>query len=251
MDGFRLAARFSLATNRLNYCGPADAEPVLYRAITDGSGRADAEAALARFEALYPYLEAIAAKHGRAPFDTEVVEAYWIGNALLDAFDRRDFERILASLARRGLPPFVAQELANGLPDRPIPHHVFHVAYVGVGSVTGRVETTVPNAEACRPAWAEVRAVGADRLEVRQPALETTPEGLALGAERDRSVAYDPRMLPALGVGDSVAVHWGWAAVRLDPAQRRRLEEYTLRSLAAANAAHRAAGRPPPAPGSA
>ncbi len=237
MDGFQLAARFSIATNRLQYCGPSDAEPVLYRAIVEGTGRPATEAALSRFEALFPYLEAIGRKHGLDPFDREVVEAYWIGNSLLEAFDRNDFREILGALSRRGLPAFVARELERDLPAHPIPHHVFHVAFVGVGAVTGHVPTTLANLEACRPAGADVRAIAADRLVVTQPFVDVRAGALVLGSPRDREVAYDPRLLPELAVGDRIAIHWGWAALRLEGAQDRRLAEYTERSLAAANAA--------------
>jgi hypothetical protein len=242
MEGFQLAARFSLATNRLQYCGPSDAEPTLYRAIVEGSGREEAESALARFEALYPYLEAIAQRHGLRPFDREVVEAYWIGNSLLEGYGRAGFAPILRALQRRGLPEFVAREREASLPEDAIPHHLFHVAFVGAGAVTGHVETTLATIEACRPALAEVRSIGRDRLEVRRPTLRLRAGALSLGEAGAGSVSFDRKMFPSLEVGDQVAVHWGWAATRLDPGQARALERYTERSLAAANAA------PPPSP---
>jgi hypothetical protein len=248
MEGFELAARFSLATNRRRFCGPDDAEAALYRAVTEGTGRAAAEAALARFEALYPYLAAIARKHGLEPFDREVVEAYWIGNRLLDGFTRAEFEGILAELVRRGLPQFLARELSTALPPEPVPHHVFHVAFVGVGNVTGHVETNLPNMEACRPGWAAVRAVGATTLDVEGPVLTATGGELALGGPRRRSVEFDRRANPAVAVGDEVALHWGWTALALDPEQRRALERYTRRSLKDANAARRS-GTPPSSSG--
>ncbi len=241
MDGFELAARFSIVTNRRSFCGPADAEPTLYRAITESTGQVEVEGMLSRFEALYPYLEAIARKHGLRPFDREVVEAYWIGNPRLDAFDRADFGRILDALVRRGLPGFVARELAAALPDRPIPHHLFHVGFVGVGAVTGHVPTTLANMESCRPAAAEVTAIGPDRLEVRGPVLTMRDGALALGGDRDRSVTYEPRAFPGLAVGDAIAVHWDWAAVRLTPEMHRRLNEYTDRALGAIRSARPAA----------
>jgi hypothetical protein len=237
MDGFELGARFSLATNRLNYCGPSDAEPVLYRAIVEGTGREATERALAQFEALYPYLEAIGRKHGLPPFDAEVVEAYWIGNRLLDGFRREEFAALLEALTRRGLPPFLARELQERLPSDAIPHHLFHVAFVGVGTVTGHVETTRANMEACRPAWAEVRAIGPGTLRVAAPALEAAPGGWTLGEVREEEIRYDARMLPRLATGDWVARHWGWACLRLSADQRARLERYSLRALRSASAA--------------
>ncbi len=235
MDGVELGARFSLATNRLKYCGPADAEPRLYRAIVERDGLAEAARALSGFEALMPYLAAIAAKHGRAPFDRDVVEAYWIGNRLLDGFSADEFRALLGALVQRGLPRRFAERLATHLPERPLPHHMFHVGYVGVGHVTGHVETTIENMELCRPAWAEVTEVRDRTLEVRKPSLVLDEGRLSLKGTGVTELPFDPRVLPDVVVGRSVAVHWRWPTLVLSPSQRSALEEYTLRSLAQAN----------------
>lgn len=235
MDGVQLGARFSIATNRLQYCGPAEAASLLYRAITSEGGHAEAAQALSGFEALMPYLELIAAKHDRGPFDAEVVEAYWIGNALLDAFDRADFLRLLEALTRRGLPRSIARRLADHLPSRPLPHHLFHVAFVGVGTVTGHVPTNLANMESCRPAWAEVVEATDGLLRVRGPVLAIEGEMIGWGPPAERELRYDPKVLPDPRPGDPVAVHWAWPALRLSSAQRSALERYSRRSLEQAN----------------
>ncbi len=237
MQGVRLAARFSIATNRLKYCGPADAEPALYRTIVEGKDLEASRKALLRFEALEPYLSAIAAKHGLDPLDHDVVEAYWIGNELLDGFSREDFRSLLDRLSRRGLPRSMADRLAEHLPERPFPHHVFHVAFVGVGMVTGHVETTLPNMEACRPAWAKVRKRQKASLLVERPSLVAEKGRLALGPSVEETVSYDPRILPGVTRGDSVVLHWSWPAMVLAPRQLKHLKEYTARSLESANEA--------------
>ncbi|MGA8543504.1 MAG: DUF6390 family protein [Thermoplasmata archaeon] len=237
MDGVDLGARFSIATNRLQYCGPAEAAPLLYRAITSGEGRAEAARALSGFEALMPYLEAIAVKHGRDPFDEEVVEAYWLGNPLLEAFEHDDFVRLLEALTRRGLPRSIAQRLADHLPDRPLPHHLFHVAFVGVGSVTGHVPTTLANMEACRPAWASVTEVTDGTLRLRGPSLVLEGSTIGWGPDVDRELHYDAKVIVDPRPGDSVAVHWGWPALKLTADQRRAVETYSRRALDQANEA--------------
>ncbi len=245
IDGVALGARFSLATNRLAFCGPADAEPSLYAAITGTGPGGPARSALARFEALMPYLETIGRVHGRDPFDPEVVEAYWIGNALLDAVPRSAFVALIETLGGRGLPRSIVRRLIDRLPAEAIPHHLFHVAYVGVGAVTGHVETTLANMEACRPAWAEILRTESDRLVVRHPRLTTTAGALALGPEVEESVAYDRRVLPETPAGDFVALHWRWPALLLTAHQLQQLRHYSGRALTAANEAL-AASRPDP-----
>jgi hypothetical protein len=242
MDGVALCSRFSIATNRLAYCGPADAEPALYDAIVTGRGSPRAREALSRFEALMPYLEAIAAANGREPLDRDVVEAYWIGNDLLAAVDRRRFEELLGALTRRGLPRSVARRLVEHLPAEPLAHHAFHVAFVGVGAVTGHVPTTVPNVEACRPAWAEVVRATGEHLYVRGPSVRADGLRLTVDGSVERALAYDPKVVPEASVGMSVAVHWSWPALRLEPEAVARLELWTRRSIAAANEALPALG---------
>ncbi len=243
MDGVALGARFSLATNRLSFCGPADAEPRLYRAITEGTGLAEARRSLERFEALLPYLEAIGRFHGLDTFDRRVVEAYWVGNELLDPFGPKEFARLLEALVERGLPRSVSRRLTERLPSRPIPFHAFHVAFVGVGSVTGHVPTTLPNMEACRPSWARVERRGDSSLTVSSPSLIATGGGrIGLGPETTAERPYDPRVLPAIAEGDWVAVHWGWPALQLEGPQRASLERYTREAIDAANEALPALG---------
>ncbi len=237
MEGVQLAARFSIATNRLKYCGPADAEPALFRTIVEGRDLEAARTALLRFEALEPYLTAIATKHGLDPLDHDVVEAYWIGNGLLDDFTREDFRGILETLMRRGLPRSMAEAFAAHLPERPLPHHVFHVSYVGVGTVTGHVKTTLPNMEACRPAWARVVHVSKGELEVEKSTLVYTRARLGIGPAVRETLAYDPRILPRVRKGDHVALHWNWPAHVLTERQLENLKRYTERSLASANEA--------------
>jgi len=233
-DGARLCARFSLPTNRMGYCGPDYAVQLLKRAIADATGLPETREALTRFEALMPYLRAIGRKHGLDPFDYRVVEAYWIGNGLLDGFTRPEFQRILDDLTVHGLPRTVAVRLGERLPEDPIPHHTFHVAFVGVGQVTGRVPTTLANIDQCRPSWGEVVAVERGTAAAMRPRLEIE-ENVLRWADPERVVfGADPQQLPGLKVGDSVAFHWNAPALILDAGQRRRLEDFTIRSFEAA-----------------
>ncbi len=234
-EGVRLCARFSLATSSLEYCGPPGAAPLLRRALEDGEGIAEAGEALLKFEALEPYLRAIAGKHRREVLDYSVVEAYWIGNELLEGYTRGDFVRILEDLADRGLPRGLAGRLAARLPESPIPHHAFHVFFVGVGQVTGRVTTNLKNMDRCRPSWGLVtgRRPGVALVE-RQP-LEARGARLALGAPEEAAVAVAPALERGIRVGEYLAVHWGQAAAPLSWDGRAQLELYTLRAIEAAN----------------
>ena len=79
------------------------------------------------FEGAWVYLELIAEASGISdPLDSRVVEAYWVGNGLLDDVDSEWF---LAQLRAR----FRGQtggQWAGGIPAaaaKVVPHHAFHV----------------------------------------------------------------------------------------------------------------------------
>ena len=86
MKGVELAARFAYITNFLRYCGPEEASKQFNEYIEKQDNEKDVEASLKKFEGLYPYLSSIAEKTGKIFTDYDVVEAYWIGNKLLDKF---------------------------------------------------------------------------------------------------------------------------------------------------------------------
>jgi len=234
MEGVRLCARFSLPTSRMRYCGPDYADSLLERAIAKGEDLPAARNALAQFEALTPYLDAIAAKHGLDPFDAKVVEAYWIGNELLDGFTKEEFRAILAAFEKRGLPPTVSARIAANLPEDPLPHHAFHVVFVGVGQVSGKVETTLENMDKCRPSWARVLEVEENSATASRPTLQLRDGRLGNGPPERVEFQADPRFLPGLAAGDWIAFHWYWPAVILDPRQLDALRTYTAKAFEAA-----------------
>ena len=242
MKGIELGARFSLATSRLHYCGAEGADRVLYEALVRGADLESTTGVLRTFEALMPYLEAIALHTGGDPFDSEVVEAYWIGGEALRDFTREEFQGLLDRLVQRGLPRSVARRLAERLPANPIPHHLFHVSFVGVGEVTGHVETTLANMQACRPGWAEVRSVQDRRLTISEPQLTLQEGKYSIGLPVVRDVTYDPALVPEVRPGQTVALHWDWPVGVLSGEQVARLRATSQMSLEVANEAR---GSPP------
>jgi hypothetical protein len=207
--------------------------------ILHGRNTPEARASLERFEALYPYLQMISEAAGHDPFDRRVVEAYWIGNELLDLDWREAYTGLLHRLPSRGLPNSFAMRLLRSLPRNPIPHHTFHVLFVGVGAVTGHVPTTLRNMDRCRISWGRVDRVEEDRLTVRGPHLQWTGEAFRLEGERTAEVEWDPALAPAVEAGDTVAIHWDTVVERIHEPRLRELKRHTLRAIEAANEAVR------------
>src|SRR4029079_19764899 len=90
ISGPLLFARYAYGPNELGYCGP-DAASELFGEATSGHADERTLRELAgQFEGAYPYLRLIAQANDLAdPLDARVVEAYWLGNGLLDRVSPR------------------------------------------------------------------------------------------------------------------------------------------------------------------
>src|SRR3989338_3605551 len=129
-DGLDLGIRFSYRVNHLRYCGPREAEDVFISYINQKTDPQKVQDCLTRFEGLTPYLYAIAKKHNKNPFDYEVIEAYWIGNKLLEGWTKEEMAEIIDALEKRGLPASLVKEKKEQLIDGMFPHHAYNVFFV-------------------------------------------------------------------------------------------------------------------------
>lgn len=232
-------ARYAYPPNELGYCGPDDASVLLRR------DSADAEQDIARharqFEGAWPYLEIIAAAAGITdPLDERVVEAYWIGNELLDNVDP---ESLVAQLQER----FVGQTGASWVPG--LAHHSFHVfaVYPWVGLLrrgTGN-DVALSVLQQCRIRWGKVVAVRGERVEVLSQPLVLADGVLALGAVREESAAWSVQgrsLLSSVSVGNCVALHWDWVCDVLSAEQLAALEQRSADQLDRTNAVFATSG---------
>lgn len=238
MNGIELALRFSFVVNKLGYCGPHRAYKQFLRFTQGDSSREDMQQVLARFEGLLPYLRAIADKHNKHWTDHDVVEAYWIGNTLLDVFKTDDLKSIINTLATRGLPKRLAAELNSRIPEGCVPHHNFNVMFVGVGNLTRSVHVTLQNMDNCRTSWGTVQDISNNTLTVRTQPLAIQDKKLVLGKHVTKKVTYAPELLSTVRVGNIVALHWNFAPVLLTTHQLSNLKKYTTRILSVVNTTH-------------
>ncbi len=243
-EGALLAARFSFMPNRLGYCGPEENRAML-EYLADGHSDRGLEQILARFAGAFPYYSFIAAANGIAdPFDVRVIEAYWIGNRLLERVDAADLRRHLEDRFRARFPQRLLRSVLGQVPAGGRPHHNFHVFSMPVR--TGHQETAhnLATMDACRISWGRVAAAHGDTLLVERRPLALAGGEIILGAAEPRSVLrrFDGKTLAdEVHPGDLVAVHWGCACHRLSRAQARYLAHYTGLHLALANHERRGA----------
>ncbi len=209
-------ARYAYPPNELGYCGPAGAGE--FMGITAVDAEAEVRRRARQFEGAWHYLEVIAASAGiEDPLDDRVVEAYWVGNELLDKLDPHD---LLAELRVR----FLGQATGtwNAAGDRARAHHSFQVfeVYPWVSLLGGRDDRVPMNVlEQCRIRTGQVVAVRGERAQVRSRPLLWDGRRLELGPARDEDVRWSEAgqgLLDSVSVGDIVALHWDWVCDVLD-----------------------------------
>ena len=240
-SGPLLFARYAYPPNELGFCGPDDHPALLEYGAAGEADRGLVE--LARgFEGAWPYLEIIARANGIAdPLDERVVEAYWVGNALLERVDLRLFGPFLDERFR-GRAGRGWSAIADSVRAGSVPHHSFHVfqVYPWVGLMrSGWSEQPLQVLDRCRIRAGRVERVSGALVAVRFRPLAWDGRELGLGPPEVEEVAASrdgKGFVRDLRPGDEVSLHWNWVCDRLTPAQRRSLLRYTSRQLAIANA---------------
>jgi hydrogenase maturation factor len=222
--------------NRLRYCGGDDNRTLFDYAI-EGVSDGGLQPLLRQFGGALPYLKLIARANGIAdPFDARVVEAYWIGNELLDGVEVRQLYEALRERFGKQLTGRTRDLVLGKAPAGARPHHSFHV--LDVHSRVGEMDSTLRTLDECRVSLGHVTAVqGAELMVDRQPIIMESGK-LVLGAAQTERVL---RQVDGHGfveqatAGDWVSIHWGWVCEILDDRQRRQLERFTRHHLDIAN----------------
>jgi hypothetical protein len=245
--GALLFARYAYPPNALGLCG-ADTPRTLIE-YGDAQESDPGLAELARtFEGAWPYLTLIAgANNLDNPLDPRVVEAYWVGNSLLDrvepaALARHVEDRFRGRIGRSW------DHLLDAVAAGAVPHHCFHVfaVYPWLGLLrTGVVDEPLRVLDRCRTTPALVASVDGDNACVFLRPLQWTGRTLELGSWTTRDVGWreDGLAFVAPAPGDWVSLHWDFvcdglaptSAVELDRANRRALR--VVNSTASASAA--------------
>ncbi len=243
--GALLFARYAIPPNLLGFCGPADSAELL-DAVRDGSDPSLVVDLERRFDGAWPYLELIAGSNGIGdPLDRRVVEAYWVGNELVERVPGRVMwaelgERFSARAGRRLGP------LLEAVPRGGVPQHNFHVfavyPWVGLlrgggagGAGAGAVAAALEVLDRCRIRWGTVESASGDRVTVQSRLLAFEGSRLVLGEARSEH-AQAGLSAGRLSPGDVVSLHWDWVCDRLSPSSLRWLRLCTRRNLEAVNA---------------
>jgi hypothetical protein len=235
MDGMLLFARFAFMPNRLGYCGTdANAELVAY--LKEGRADGGLRRHLATFSGALPHLRLIAESTGIAdPFDERVVEAYWIGNELLEHVDWTRHARRLREQFQSRLRPSTVDLLVGKPQAGARAHHAFHVFDLSF-------RTGLPGGDhaldLCRIGWGTIVSVDPGAYTVVYEPIIIDRGRLAFGPPQPlrvlRTLGDDP-LADDGAIGDVLAFHWRFACMRLSAPQAANLAHYTRGMMALAN----------------
>lgn len=220
-EGAVLFARYAYPPNELGYCGPADAS-----ALLSPGGSAGIERRARQFEGAWCYLEFLAESAGLAdPLDPRVVEAYWIGNDLLELADPgalldRMRERFRGQLGGTW------QEAGQ----RALAHHSFQVFDVYPWARllrAGGSPTALGVLDQCRIRTGVVCEVDGETAVAESRPLVWDGTRMVSGEPRRQVVRWSTggrSLIGGLSPGDRVALHWDWVCDVLTEEQAARIE---------------------------
>ncbi len=227
LDGPQLFARYAFMPNRLAYCG-GDDNRALFDYCVMGVTDAGLRDLLRKFTGAMPYLRLIAECNAIPdPFDARVVEAYWLGNELLQGVEARALYDSLRARFGRQMGVRDLELMLGKAPAGAHPHHSFHVLEVCPRIGWPLALSFMDN---CRISWGKVVSLDGSTLTVEVMPLVIAGHRLVLGSPERRTVNREldgKGFVSTARTGDWVSMHWGWVCQVLSLRQVVNLEQWT------------------------
>ncbi|MFA6321893.1 MAG: DUF6390 family protein [Candidatus Buchananbacteria bacterium] len=248
-DGVLLAARYAFMPNKLRYCG-GDSNAELFEYAAQAVSDDGLKNMLREFETMFPYLRLIAeANKILDPFDYKVVEAYWLGNELLENVSMQNFYQYLVDeqKLKKKLKPALVEKIFGKIPVGAKPHHSFHVLNIPKRTGHYPLEHTIKTMDECRIGWGKVKEQKSEIKDLNNLTKGIIIEYQPLAVAGDKLVLAEPierevwlevnnkSFVAELKVGDFVSIHWGWVCDYLSQEQKQNLEKWTKYNLNLAN----------------
>lgn len=236
MDGLLRCAYYAFGPNRLHYCGP-DKNREILAYMRNKTSNPGLESLLKSFQTMYPYLRHIAWSNNiKDPFNEKVIEAYWIGNDLLDAINKKRFYCYLLEdleiKKKIGIKPFdaIIKKLRQGA----VPHHSFHVINIWLQRSSKSHEEILQNIELCRISWGKVLDIDGPNIAIETEPLLIENKTLVFGKPivkkitRGLDANYE---IEQLKIDDIITTHWGVPCEVISNEQVKMLRKYTERHI--------------------
>ena len=239
-DGMLRCAKYAFSPNRLKYCGP-DKNKDLFEYCAKTHVDPGLGMLLKEFEVMYPYLKLIADENNIVnPFDEKVVEAYWIGNELLNnvKMNKLYYHLIDEQQLKKRTSMKLLNKIVGRIPVGAKPHHAFHVFNVPFRTGKLTVDHTLETMDKCRISWGKILKVEGSGLNVESCPLLSKNGKFYFGEKKNLLVNYkygkeqfikDPKK------GYIITFHWDWACEVITEQQKDQLKAWTIHHLKIAN----------------
>jgi hypothetical protein len=223
-------------------CGPDINQEVLAY-INKGISDQGLNNIIKNFQTLYPYLQQISyANHIKDPLDNRVIEAYWLGNNLLDTIPPKTFYRHLTenlNLKKR-LNSKTFDHLKDKLSLGALMHHSFHVFNVWRNADHINELQTLDNMDNCRISCGKVISINGPIITVSRQSLLLNNNKLIFGDPQPTKITRQlegSSLIDDVKINDILSMHWHQPCEIITSKQASNLQHYTSLSLSLANAA--------------
>jgi hypothetical protein len=241
INGITRCSKYSFGPNRLHYCGPDQNREL--QALIEHKNIKDAELSvlLKQFKTLYPYLQYISRINAIAePFDEKVVEAYWLGNKLLENIKKDKLHRFLVDdlSVKKKLSGKDFEWLEQKIAEGAVPHHSFHVLNVWQMSGFGDKLDEVERMDQCLVNSGKVIKVSGPEITVMAESLTYANGKLFLTEQAEKKITrrleteYE---IEQIKPGQIVSFHWSVPCEIITETQAKNLKKYILQSINFAN----------------
>lgn len=238
--GILRCARYAFMPNKLSYCGPDKNKDLFYYAHKQEADQG-LNLILKEFQVLYPYLKFIAQSNQiKDPFNERVIEAYWIGNQLLEnvSKSRLYYHLLNEQQLKKKLNKKLLKKVVAKIPLGAKPHHSFHV--FSVWKRTGHLDVmhTLNTMDLCRINWGKIKKIDSPNLKVEYQPLVLENNRLKLGSIISQKILVeinDAGFIKKPRIGQWISFHWGFACEILNNRQAANLKKYTEESIRLTN----------------
>lgn len=225
------ACKYALLPNKLGYCGASDFSKS-YLTFIENPKPSEApkiEATLRSFRAMYSYLKLIASHNDAEPFSNDVVEAYWLGNSLLDNVPVEAVKKMIKN-AFIEIPKEQREKKADFLKNHALVQHSFHVLYVNF--LNPKVKPVCKNMDMCIVKYGKVIDSSAKKVKTKSISLK-----YALGEIKviEKVLMLENPFNYDLKKGTLVSAHWGNIIEPIDEERSKWIKKALLKNVALAN----------------
>ncbi|OGK08514.1 hypothetical protein A2767_05450 [Candidatus Roizmanbacteria bacterium RIFCSPHIGHO2_01_FULL_35_10] len=250
--GLLLCVKYSSAPNFFGYCGPEENASLIDH-LKEKVADKEVKIILSQFETLYSYLKLISTENKIPdPFNEKVVEAYWIGNSLLDNISNKNYSYLLQeelNLEKKMGDIKFQKVKSKILSSKFYPHHAFHVFNIFKRTGIMVVNHTLETMDSCRIGFGQIINLGEYQISniknqknrskiknilVKAKQLTINNYQLIMSRPDIKELKIDYKgksFLPVLKVGDWVSFHWGFVCDVLTLIQVKNLDFYTKKAI--------------------